>query len=80
MAREHVGKTLNGGQLLIGVEDVEFRFVGREGIAGILLHVVFAVLSGGIEPVGDLRSGAGRICGHGFFERRPIVGEIGQHR
>ena len=41
---ENVGEAFDGCEFLVGIEDVEFGFIGREGGAGIFLDVVFAVL------------------------------------
>ena len=77
---EDVGEAFDGCELLVGVEDVEFGFVGREGGASILLHVVFAVLRGGVERVGKIGGAIGGELGDGFFEERAIVREVREDR
>ena len=36
-------RVFDGGQLLIGIEDIEFGFIGHEGSAGILAVIVAGI-------------------------------------
>ncbi len=77
--RQHIGDALDGDELLVGVENVEFGLIGRVGGLGILLDVVLAILRGGVLIVGELRGGAGHDLVDGFLEDGAIVGEIREH-
>ena len=79
-SRQHIRETFDGRKLLVGVEHVEFGFIGRVRGAGIFLNVVLAVLGGGVERVRDLRGRAGNQLSDGLVERGAIVGEIREHR
>ncbi len=76
---EDVGQALDGLELLVGIEDVEFSFIGAIGGAGILLYIVFAVLRGGVKRVGKLRGHAGKKLRDRFVESVAIVGEVREH-
>ena len=72
---EHVGQAFDGFELLVGIEDVEFGFVGGVRGAGVLLHVVLAVLRRGVQRIGELRRNAGKKLRDGFVELVVVVGE-----
>ena len=66
---ENVGEAFDGGEFLVGIEDVEFGFVGREGGAGIFLDVVFAVFRRGVERIGKIGGAVFGYLRDGFFEQ-----------
>ena len=66
---EDVGEAFNCGEFLVGIEDVEFGFVGREGGAGVFLDVVFTIFRGGVERIGKIGGAVFSYLRDGFFEQ-----------
>ena len=77
---ENIDEALHGEEFLVGIECVELGFVGRVRRAGILLHVVLAILRRGIGKIGELRGDIRGESRHCFLELGAIVREIGPHR
>ena len=80
IAESTFDEPLDRRQFLVGVEYVELRLIGGVCRAGILLHVVFAILRRGIRLIRELRGNIGCESRYSFFEFRAIVREIGPHR
>lgn len=71
---EQVGESLEGGELAVGIEDVELGLVGGEGGTVVLGDGVI----GRGRKVGELGILTGDEAGHGLFEEVAIVGEVGE--
>src|SRR4029077_11031437 len=65
------------GKLAVGVENVEFGFVGGEGSIGVLGRGRLDAGGRRISEIGQLRFLAGNKRVHGAVEQIAIVGEIG---
>ena len=76
---KNIDEALHGEELLIGVECVELGFVRCVRRAGVLLHVVLAILRRGVGKIGELRGDIRRETRHCLLELRAIIREIGPH-
>jgi len=73
---QEIGESLHGGELAIGIKNIELGVVRRVGRTGIFADVVFAALGGSGGKSGELRIDSRSEAGDSFLQIGALVREI----